>query len=171
MNKIIIFFALLAILIVACENAPSQTQEKNKLSCSIDTDCICGGFDEKDNSCFLGNNEYYEKYVNKERQCPDFCGGIASNLVVKCINNQCAQVNKNLECTSDADCTTGGCSGTICQSKNTEPIFTTCEYLPEYACYKQINCACIDTKCQWDKTEAFDKCVEEARKSNFETTT
>ena len=163
-----IMIALLAVLVLIAGCTQIVSKVPNKLLCNTDSDCICGGFDEKDNSCFLGNNEYYEKYVNKERQCPDFCGGIASNLVVKCINNQCAQVNKNLECTSDSDCTTGGCSGTICQSKNTEPIFTTCEYLPEYACYKQINCACIDTKCQWDKTEAFDKCVSEARKSSSE---
>lgn len=68
------------------------------------------------------------------------------------------------ECTTDDDCVIGGCSGTICQSKNAEPIFTTCEYLPEYGCYKEIKCGCIDGKCQWDKTEQFDNCVEEARK-------
>lgn len=72
------------------------------------------------------------------------------------------------ECVSDDDCIKGGCSGTICQSKDAEPIFTTCEYLPEYACYKQINCGCIDGRCQWDKAEEFDRCVREARETGGE---
>ncbi len=71
------------------------------------------------------------------------------------------------ECITNNDCITGGCSGTICQSKDAEPIFTTCEYPPEYACYKQIECKCINNKCQWDKTNEFDKCIEEARKSEI----
>ncbi len=79
-----------------------------------------------------------------------------------------SQIPSEKECTQDPDCVTGGCSGTICQSKNAEPIFTTCEYLPEYACYKQIQCKCIKNKCQWDKTEEFSECVEEARKSDAE---
>ena len=69
------------------------------------------------------------------------------------------------ECTTDEDCITGGCSGTICQSKNVEPIMTTCEFLPQYACYKQIECRCINNKCQWDKTEEFNNCINQARKS------
>lgn len=72
------------------------------------------------------------------------------------------------ECTKDDDCTTGGCSGTICQSKDSEPVFTTCEWLPEYECYKKIECRCLDNKCQWDKTKKFNKCVDETRKSDIE---
>ena len=68
-----------------------------------------------------------------------------------------------VDCALDSDCITGGCSGTICQSKSAKPIMTTCEYKEEYACYRQIECACINNKCEWDKTSAFDKCVEEAR--------
>lgn len=69
------------------------------------------------------------------------------------------------ECIVDSGCITGGCSGTICQSKNAEPIFTTCEYLPEYACYKQISCKCIENKCRWEKTAEFEECVLEAREA------
>jgi eight-cysteine-cluster-containing protein len=54
------------------------------------------------------------------------------------------------ECSSDSDCVTGGCSSEICQSKNEEPIITTCEYK---ACYKAIDygleCGCSTKKCQW----------------------
>jgi len=81
---------------------------------------------------------------------------------------ECAKNGGSTECTTDADCVKGGCSGTICQSKDAEPIFTTCEYLPEYECYKQIKCGCIDSKCQWGKTAEFDDCLEKARKSNLD---
>lgn len=67
------------------------------------------------------------------------------------------------ECITDDDCVTGGCSGTVCQSKDAEPIFTTCEYLPEYACYKEINCGCVEGRCEWEKTSDFDRCVKEKR--------
>lgn len=76
-----------------------------------------------------------------------------------------SQIPSEKECTQDSDCKTGGCSGTVCQSKDVEPIFTTCEWKEEYACYKQINCKCIDNKCQWDKTEKFEECISEARET------
>jgi len=66
------------------------------------------------------------------------------------------------ECVSDSDCIIGGCSGTVCQPKNAEPVFTTCEYSPAYDCYKQISCKCIENKCQWDKTEKFEECISTA---------
>jgi len=68
-------------------------------------------------------------------------------------------------CIVDSGCIIGGCSGTICQPKDAEPIFTTCEYLPEYSCYKQINCKCIENKCQWEKTSEFEECILEARET------
>lgn len=71
--------------------------------------------------------------------------------------------NKDAECTTDSDCTTAGCSGTICQSKDKEPIRTTCIYSPEYGCYKDISCSCINSRCEWDKTEGFNQCVEDNR--------
>jgi eight-cysteine-cluster-containing protein len=88
-------------------------------------------------------------------------------LLVACEEIPSEPIVTEKECTIHNDCITGGCSGTICQSKNEEPIFTTCEYLPEYACYKEIDCSCIDGKCQWDKTNEFNKCVEKARKSEI----
>ncbi len=66
------------------------------------------------------------------------------------------------ECKSDSDCVIGGCSGTLCHKKG-ENIFTTCEYLPEYECYKQIECGCINNKCEWDKNAEFERCLQEKR--------
>jgi eight-cysteine-cluster-containing protein len=53
-------------------------------------------------------------------------------------------------CQSDADCVTGGCSGQVCQSKDEEPVITTCEYRE---CYDEnaygVGCGCVAGKCQW----------------------
>lgn len=84
-------------------------------------------------------------------------------LIAGCTTQTNEDETGKVECVSDNECTTGGCSGVICQSKNTEPIITTCEYKPEYACYREISCGCINNKCQWDKTQEFDTCIEEAR--------
>ena len=98
-TNLILTVALISLMIVlaGCETPkrpvapikPDITQlptEDSKTFCSIDDDCICSGKD-KDGSCFLGNKDYYETNVDKEKQCPDFCGGIAGNLEVKCDEN------------------------------------------------------------------------------------
>lgn len=55
-------------------------------------------------------------------------------------------------CNSNSDCMTGGCSGQVCQSKNEEPIITTCEYRDCYnASAYDVKCECLNNKCQWTK--------------------
>ncbi|MBI5398151.1 eight-cysteine-cluster domain-containing protein [Candidatus Woesearchaeota archaeon] len=177
----------------ATKAPPTKEQALNLLACSIDEDCICEGIDKKTGNCFIGNKQYYEKYVDKSKNCPDFCGGIAGNLVIKCVNSQCLQTlgcvldtecnegqscvnNKCVTsktaldgssttdaCRTDADCMTGGCSGTICQSKKAEPVVTTCEYRPEYSCYKQISCGCSAGQCAWKETQQFRACIAQAK--------
>lgn len=56
------------------------------------------------------------------------------------------------KCNSNEDCHTGGCSGQICQSKNEEPIITTCEWQDCYDAKKyQFECLCLNKQCQWHK--------------------
>ena len=58
--------------------------------CLTDSDCSCGvriGMNE----CFYGNKEF----VDTKKQCPDFCNGIAANLVIICENKTCIQVRSN----------------------------------------------------------------------------
>jgi len=69
------------------------------------------------------------------------------------------------ECKSNDDCVRSGCSGIICKPKTAKTIFTTCEFLPEYECYRLIGCVCIDGKCQWNITEEFNACISEKRAS------
>lgn len=54
------------------------------------------------------------------------------------------------KCTSDANCLAGGCSGQVCQSKDEEPIITTCEWEDCYDAGKfGLNCKCLNNQCQW----------------------
>jgi len=56
------------------------------------------------------------------------------------------------KCSSDSDCTAGGCSSQVCQSKYEEPVFTTCELKDCYNAKSYgLNCRCVDNKCQWVK--------------------
>ena len=187
MKKIIVLIVLVAIL-VGCgsptDKSNADVKELPPLDyCEIDDDCTCGGIDLRDGRCFIGNKLYYENYVDKKKECPDFCTGIDGNLKVRCVDSKCIQMygclvdadcdtgqrcknNKCLGkiieggCRSDVDCVTGGCSGTICQSKSDEPVFTTCEYKDEYECFKTIDCGCVDGSCSWEETAEFDSCVE-----------
>jgi hypothetical protein len=54
--------------------------------CRTDRDCSCG-VRISTGDCFYGNKDF----VDSSRQCPDFCNGIAANLVIKCANNECTQ--------------------------------------------------------------------------------
>ena len=69
------------------------------------------------------------------------------------------------ECAVDDDCVRGGCSGTICQAKDADPILTTCEYKEEYGCFADINCGCVNNRCGWQETQEFSNCIEQARGS------
>lgn len=55
-------------------------------------------------------------------------------------------------CSSNSNCTVGGCSGQVCQSKSEEPLITTCEFRD---CYDEslydLKCKCIKNKCHWSK--------------------
>jgi hypothetical protein len=65
----------------------SEVLIDNEIYCRMDEDCACGVHNETRN-CFYGN----KNYVDTSQQCPDFCTGIAGNLVIKCVNNRCTQM-------------------------------------------------------------------------------
>ncbi|MFP3946855.1 MAG: eight-cysteine-cluster domain-containing protein [Archaeoglobaceae archaeon] len=55
-------------------------------------------------------------------------------------------------CSTDADCIAGGCSGQVCQSTFEEPVITTCEYKECYnADLYGMECKCIEGACQWSQ--------------------
>ena len=52
------------------------------------------------------------------------------------------------ECTTDSDCTTGGCSGELCATPaSLEGMMSTCEMLP---CFRVLDsCGCNEGRCSW----------------------
>jgi len=61
-------------------------------------------------------------------------------------------------------CRISGCSGQIC-SEEERP--STCEFSPEYDCYKTAGCERQpDGRCGWTMTPKLNQCIINARKSN-----
>jgi len=60
--------------------------------------------------------------------------------------------------TTDAACFVGGCSSQICSDQ--EGVISTCEFLPEYACYASASCARqADGQCGWTETPELATCL------------
>jgi hypothetical protein len=92
LSLLIIILVLVIFLYVAVEYViPKLAPEPNHLPdekfCNSDADCACGTH-IKTGECFTGN----KAYVNIEKQCPDFCTGIAAMFTTACIDNVCQQV-------------------------------------------------------------------------------
>lgn len=65
-------------------------------------------------------------------------------------------------------CKIGGCSSQICGEKN-EDLVTTCEWRPEYECYKIAICERQSNgKCGWTITEELQKCLEQTKTNEFD---
>lgn len=58
-------------------------------------------------------------------------------------------------------CAVAGCSGQLCVSvEEAESIVTTCEFRPEYACYREAHCGPqADGKCGWTETPELRRCL------------
>ncbi|MFU8803706.1 MAG: hypothetical protein ACNA8W_07860, partial [Bradymonadaceae bacterium] len=52
---------------------------------------------------------------------------------------------------------------TLCAIDGDE-LITTCEYLPEYACYDKAytECGCFEGQCGWEQTDEFSACLADA---------
>lgn len=61
--------------------------------------------------------------------------------------------------TEPSACRPTGCSSQICSD---EDVVTTCESLPEYACYAFAVCERqVDGECGWTETEEFNNCLSQ----------
>ncbi len=165
-NWLALFLIMVFIMVGIATLEGIRPAEKEKF-CFLDSDCACGR-NMLTGECFYGN----KNFVNASEQCPDFCAGIGGSFELKCINNGCKRVATAFpptvppsffgpECSADADCGTGGCSGQICGQKDkVQGIITTCEYKPEYDCLKKTGCGCISGKCEWKKTQDYLDCMK-----------
>jgi hypothetical protein len=95
------------LFLVGCKvNVPITSQT----ACATDDDCACGTHIET-GACFIGN----KAFVNVEKQCPDFCTGIAAMFETKCVNKECKNVRieptprAQPECVTADDCKPATC--------------------------------------------------------------
>jgi len=78
----------------------------------------------------------------------------------------CAAEDNNpaAECVDDSGCTAAGCSGQVCTTnEEASGLITTCEWKEEYSCYQKTSCLCINNRCSWEETDAFNRCFEALR--------
>lgn len=68
-----------------------------------------------------------------------------------CSEDQHHGLSTNGTCSSDNDCSVGGCNSEICQSKSEEPMVSICVYDPPYPKDLDCSCRCLDNKCMWAK--------------------
>src|SRR5690606_37267726 len=63
-----------------------------------------------------------------------------------------------------AACVVGGCSGQLCYEEGSGGGISTCEFLPEYACYDAAACERqADGACGWTQTAELTQCIDDAR--------
>jgi len=116
-NAILIMLVLILslILLAGCQKTTPIPTPVSETACKTDSDCACGTHKDT-GACFVGNKEF----VNIEKQCPDFCTGIAVMFETKCVNDECKQVRIQpaAECTVDDDCVPEQC----CHPKQCVPV-------------------------------------------------
>ncbi len=70
---------------------------------------------------------------------------------------------KPLSTNNQNNCLISGCSKQLCAE---EEMITTCDFRPEYACYRSAECTRqTDGGCGWTKTTQLDHCLNNARLS------
>lgn len=162
---------LLLLVIVVFNGCSSESYIKERIEkanyCEEDSDCTVASF-----GCPFGCWNHINKAEVKELQklvnaynkeaspCKYKCSVSPRDSDLECANNKCQL--RQAECSSDSECSTAGCSGQICTTKEkANDIITTCEYKAEYDCYKLTSCGCANGKCNWVVTQDFSKCLEE----------
>jgi hypothetical protein len=61
--------------------------------------------------------------------------------------------------TGNGPCIVTGCSSHVCAE---EPVMTTCEYAPSYACYRNARCERqADGQCGWTQTAELQRCLSQ----------
>jgi len=81
--------------------------------------------------------------------------------------NPCAAAQHGISVAHDGACApeprgcqVGGCSGQICHEEG-EPVFTTCQWHPSYACLREATCERQDDGgCGWTQTDASQACLD-----------
>ena len=119
-----------------------------QVACTLKA-CIDAG---SSGGCTYGGKRYAEgdNFPSTDGCNSCFCG---ANGSVGCTKRACPAP-------APKGCMRGGCSGQLCVD---EPVASTCEWRPEYACFKTATCERqADGKCGWTKTTALSSCLSAA---------
>ena len=69
--------------------------------------------------------------------------------------------------TPSNSCRISGCSSQLCVSAENAGQISTCEFLPQYACYRTAKCEVqVSGECGWTETEELNQCLQNP--TNFE---
>jgi eight-cysteine-cluster-containing protein len=122
----------------------------NSCSCTVNGQIACtlkACVDAGASGCFYQGKRYE---VGQSFPAADGCNtcNCGSGGVVGCTK---------IGCPTPAACKRGGCSGQICAA---EDVVTTCEWRPEYACYKSAACERqANGQCGFTKTPELERCL------------
>lgn len=103
----------------------------------------------------------------------DGCGGQSSQSVAE-PGSQSADPSAEPQTGSEepsashgtGGCVVSGCSGQICGE---EEVMSTCEFRPEYTCYKDALCERQDDgTCGWTPTPRLEQCLSEGGETGYE---
>lgn len=121
-----------------CTGPKAYNPETGRCECTVSRVCITG---------FSWNPETCE--------CESPCATLQCEA-----GTHCEVIGNAVACVPDAQpgpCIRTGCSGQICSDRD---VVTTCEYRPEYACYRNARCERqADGRCGWTMTPALRACL------------
>lgn len=119
--------------------------------------CFVGGCSSQlcsDREGMVSTCEWREEYAcyqtaTCERQASGQCGWTQTAALTQCLGGAGP---------TPAPCHVGGCSGQVCSDR--EDVITTCEWRPQYACYRSATCARqTNGQCGWTQTTALTQCL------------
>lgn len=146
-----VLFALTAVLLLGALMSGCLGQSKNNVECSTTGDCAgllhmaCVG----QWGCPGGKCVW---------ECEVTPTAVSSTVITTTTVSQ-----PKAECSVDADCARGGCSGEICASKETAGrVISICLMRPEYECLKLTSCGCVGGRCMFKQTPEFTSCWSKA---------
>lgn len=137
----IIIFSAMSIFILNKISVPLDIEENEIKNFE---DCLNRGFDvilSSPPKCMSKDGTIFVKDVEEEKEIP------SEEKPIK---------------EPEKKCIITGCSSHICSEFD---IITTCEFLPEYDCYKDAICKTLDDgECGWVMTKELKECIDQLKK-------
>jgi len=106
--------------------------------------------------------EKYLRFGTSDPQLlPQDIGMFAYRLVSVDSKDSVETKTEDATVTPNNPCRITGCSSQLCVSADAGEVLSTCEFLPQYQCFKDSICEVqVTGECGWTETEKFTQCVE-----------